>query len=231
MENFFVIVVAGGKGERFGGKTTKLLTPLAGKPVIWHTLRAAATSQAKGIILVANREYLAEFEKIAEESAREKLIAVAPGGTTRTDSVRKGIRALEEHCEGDPIVLVHDGARPLAPPQLFDRCAEAVREWGAAIAAVPVVDTLKIVHNGTIVETPPREKFFAAQTPQGFKLSILKKALETEKVFTDDAAAVENMGFEVKIVPGERFNIKITTPQDLALAEHILKIIDEREKL
>ncbi len=222
MTSFYVIVVAGGKGERFGGKTTKLLVPLAGRPIIAYSLEAAAKSGAERIVLVANRDFFPRFEEIARDVCGDKLFAVVPGGRTRTDSVREGLRVLEGVCPPEGVVLIHDGARPFAPPKLFDDCAEVAANYGAAVVAIPATDTLKVVENQFVRQTPPREKFYLAQTPQGFVFKIIRDALADDSLdFTDDAAAVELSGHRVRIVPGARTNIKITTPEDLALAECI----------
>ena len=221
---YYVIVVAGGKGTRFGAAVPKLLVPLAGEPIIAHTLRAVAKSNARGVILVANSDYLGRFRAIAQQTCGEKLIGVVPGGATRKDSVRAGMNALAEVCSSDDVVLVHDGARPFASPSLFARCSEMAYKHGAAVVAVPVVDTLKVIENGVVVETPPREKYWRAQTPQGFRFEILREALEAApSTVTDDASAVEKLGVTVHVVEGDFFNLKITTPQDLKFAECILK--------
>jgi len=216
---FYIIIVAGGKGARFGGDIPKLLIPLAGKPVAVHSLINAANSNAAGIVLVAPQDFFYEFEKVARDSCDDKLLAVIPGGRERTDSVRNGLKALGKYCTNDDIVLIHDGARPLAKPELFDRCAKSVSGYGAAIVAVPAVDTIKLVENGYVISTLSRERLLAAQTPQGFRYGMLLQALSTDNKFTDDAAAVEYMGKKVAIVQGDRTNIKITTQDDLKIAE------------
>jgi len=130
--------------------------------------------------------------------------------------------ALMGIAQDDDIILTHDSARPLVPSHLFDDCAHSAQEFGGAIVAVPVIDTVKLVENSFITQTPPREKLWAAQTPQGFSFANFLRITENTASFTDDAAAAEMCGLPVAIVPGVRSNIKITSAEDIAIAEVLL---------
>jgi 2-C-methyl-D-erythritol 4-phosphate cytidylyltransferase len=155
----------------------------------------------------------------------EKMVHFIQGGSTRQESVYRGLQGLPAAATH---VLIHDGARCLATPDLFDHCTAALQDCLGLIAAVPVKDTIKVVDaNALITATPDRSNLWAAQTPQGFDVAQLRQCHE-EGVrqnweVTDDAALFERCGLPVKIVPGEETNLKVTTPVDLAIAEFILK--------
>jgi 2-C-methyl-D-erythritol 4-phosphate cytidylyltransferase len=154
-----------------------------------------------------------------------KPVELIPGGETRQASVYNGLQALPDAAEQ---VLIHDGARCLATPDLLDACAEAIRHCHGLIAAIPVKDTIKVVgEDGIIQSTPDRRQLWAAQTPQGFDVHLLKQChaegIRQGWEVTDDAALFEMCGYKVQIVQGEETNLKVTTPQDLAIAEFILR--------
>ncbi len=220
-EAVWCVVVAGGLGRRFGAEKPKLLFELAGKPLFLWSLIRAAEAGVDGIVLVVPRGFEREFSSAASCVA-ERIVDVVVGGAERADSVRAGLSALEGVAAGEDIVAIHDGARPLAEAEVFARCIAAAREFGAAIAAVPVADTIKLVEGDEVVETPPRSKLWAAQTPQAFRFDIIKRAYGVPGNFTDDAAAVEAAGGKVRVVLGSRRNIKITTPEDLVIAEALI---------
>ena len=159
-----------------------------------------------------------------------KPVILVPGGSSRQESVYNGLQALPPTAEQ---VLIHDGARCLATPALFDRCAAALQTCSGLIAAIPVKDTIKIVNDhGMIEATPDRSRMWAAQTPQGFHVAPLNAAHDQGKAqnwaVTDDAALFEKVGLPVKIVPGEETNLKVTTPEDLQIAE---KVLSDREAI
>ena len=222
--DFYVLIVAAGAGLRFKSDKPKLLCNLLGKPIIEHTIGAAFRSSTKGIVLVAQSDYIGKFTQIAKSCAQNKLLRIVVGGKERTDSVRAGLAALAEFCKADEIALIQDGARPLTSPELFDKCATAAAQYGAAISALPVTDTIKYVENDVIKSTPSRKNLWAAQTPQAFRYNIIVKALSKDAHFTDDAAAVEALGYPVHIIMGETVNIKITTPEDITIAEAIMGV-------
>ena len=220
-----LLIPAAGSGKRMGADRNKLLLPLLGKPILQWTLESAIASDAIAWIGVMGQPHdYPEFQKIVNELNTTKPIRFIQGGTTRQASVFNGLKALPEECDR---VLIHDGARCLATPKLFDRCDEALQTMQGFIAAVPVKDTIKVVNAGAIVDTPNRDHLWAAQTPQGFQAELIKNAhltaFELGWEVTDDASLLEKVGLAVQIVMGEETNLKVTTPEDLAIAEFILK--------
>ena len=219
------VIVAAGEGRRMGGAAKPLLK-LAGREIILHTLeRFAASTVGKAIVVVSERER-ASFERLLAAAKLKRLEWVLQnGGARRQDSVARGLDALDRDCE---IVVVHDAVRPLVPPALIDRCVAAAEKDGAAVAGLPVADTIKIVGaDRRVISTPPRASLWEIQTPQAFRAALLREAhrrAEADKIeATDDAMLVERLGEKVVVVEGERRNIKITTPEDLLIAEALLK--------
>lgn len=220
-----LLIPAAGSGKRMGADRNKLLLPLLDKPILQWTLEAAIACQSiVWIGVIAQPHDYPEFQKIFNRLNTTKPIRLIQGGDTRQASVFNGLKALP--ANGDR-VLIHDGARCLATTELFDRCDESLKKMQGFIAAIPVKDTIKIVDGLTIVDTPNRDRLWAAQTPQGFQVDLLKNAhltaVELGWEVTDDAALFEKVGLAVQIVMGEETNLKVTTPQDLAIAEFILK--------
>jgi 2-C-methyl-D-erythritol 4-phosphate cytidylyltransferase len=219
------LVLAAGRGERFGHSLPKGFVPLAGRPLLFHSLAALAAVPEVGQLLpVLPAEGFERYRAaVAALPDGGRLLPAVRGGRARQDSVRAGLAALPP---GTELVLVHDAARPLVRPEAVRRAIAAAREAGAAILAAPVRDTLKRVVAGRVVETPPRAECWAAQTPQVFRVEILREALakaEAEGVTgTDCSQLVEALGVEVRVVEGDPDNLKITDPADLALAELLL---------
>jgi 2-C-methyl-D-erythritol 4-phosphate cytidylyltransferase len=210
------IIVAAGQGRRMGGMP-KVLLHLAGKPVIAYALDAIQeASSVTEIVLVGSATTLTEFEALRASAEWPKLARVVAGGERRQDSVAAGLAAIDPSAD---VVVVHDGARPFATSILFDECVEVARQFGAAIAAVPAVDTLKRVRDGTVEATIDRANLWAAQTPQAVRAEMLREAMQHGLDVTDEAMLMEAIGQTVRIVEGARFNLKITHPADLALAE------------
>jgi 2-C-methyl-D-erythritol 4-phosphate cytidylyltransferase len=209
-----------------GSSRNKLLLDLLGKPLISWTLLAAEASQTiQWIGIIGQPEDWEDFKAIVTSLNLTKSVQFIQGGSTRQESVYNGLQGLPSDAEH---VLIHDGARCLATPALFDRCAEALQTYAGLIAAIPVKDTIKVVDGtGLIQSTPDRSQLWAAQTPQGFSVPLLKKCHEEGRVngweVTDDAALFEQCGLSVQIVEGEETNLKVTTPVDLAIAEFILR--------
>ncbi|GAB4468265.1 MAG: 2-C-methyl-D-erythritol 4-phosphate cytidylyltransferase [Elainellaceae cyanobacterium] len=223
----YLLIPAAGSGKRMGATRNKLLLPLLGKPILaWTLLAAKAAPSIHWIGIVAQPEDWQEFRDIAAGLGMARTVRLIPGGKTRQESVYNGLQELPAVAER---VLIHDGARCLATPELFDRCSEALLNCAGLIAAIPVKDTIKVVAPGTeiIQTTPDRSQLWAAQTPQGFDVETLKRCHETGREMawevTDDAMLFEQCGLPVKIVPGEETNLKVTTPVDLAIAEFILR--------
>jgi len=209
-----------------GSDRNKLLLPLLGQPVIAWTLQAVAQSEAIEWIGIIGQPYdWPDFNQILDQLELGKPVQLIQGGATRQASVYCGLQELPPEAEG---VLIHDGARCLATPTLFDRCATALQDCLGLIAAIPVKDTIKVVEaDGLVARTPDRSQLWAAQTPQGFEVTALRQChqqgLQNGWEVTDDAALFEQSGLPVRLVPGEETNLKVTTPIDLTIAEFILK--------
>lgn len=209
-----------------GADRNKVLLELLGQPIIAWTLKAAA--QANTVVwigVICQRGDRPALEAIANALNLSKPVTFIDGGTTRQESVYNGLQALPPEATR---VLIHDGARCLANPDLFDRCAAALDTCPGLIAAVPVKDTIKVVDAEQRIEaTPDRQQLWAAQTPQGFDVALLKQGhqqgIDQGWSVTDDAALFEKCDLPVQVVPGEETNLKVTTPMDLAIAEFILK--------
>ncbi|MDK2888183.1 MAG: 2-C-methyl-D-erythritol 4-phosphate cytidylyltransferase [Thermoanaerobacter sp.] len=227
MDNVFAVVVAAGRSERMGQGVNKQFLPLSGLPVLARSLRIFEEAEpVRGYVVVAAEGDVERVDRLARrEWGCRKLRGVVPGGGRRQDSVRNGLEALPPETE---VVLVHDGARPLARVEDVLAVAREAARWGAATLAVPVKDTVKEAGSGGFVaRTLPREVLWLTQTPQGFRFSLLVEAhrrAAAEKISaTDDASLVEAMGHPVKLVPGSYRNIKITTPEDMVVAEALLE--------
>jgi 2-C-methyl-D-erythritol 4-phosphate cytidylyltransferase len=216
------IIVAAGKSERMGG-IDKMSAPLMGRPLIVWTLAAFQKCAAiDEIVIVAPLRAILRMESLAREWRLSKVQAVVAGGAERQQSVRAGIDA----AAGAAIVAVHDGARALVTPELIERGIELARESGAAICAIPARDTLKDVEGDPPVVrgTIDRSRTWLAQTPQVFERALLLAAHErAEAQATDDAALVEALGRDVRVYEGAPWNLKVTTPDDLIIAEALLR--------
>lgn len=221
-----LLIPAAGIGRRMGSNRNKLLLMVRKQPIISWTLKAAQASRhISWIGIISQPPDWQDLKAIVADLASSKPMELIQGGSTRQESVYNGLQALPESARH---VLIHDGARCLATASLLDSCAEALHHCSGLIAAVPVKDTIKIVDkNGIIQSTPDRSLLWAAQTPQGFDVKLLKQChaegIRQGWEVTDDAALFEKCGLDVRIVQGEETNLKVTTPQDLAIAEFILK--------
>ena len=233
----FVIIPAAGLGTRMaaasgparGAQPTKQFAEIGGAPIIIHTIRKFGTSpRVDGIYVALREQERARFQAhMVAEHLRVKVHVVL-GGESRQQSVANALNAL--HAESHDVVLVHDAVRPFVDHEIIDNVVQAVMKHGAAIAGVPAVDTIKQVErmaDGAIItSTIPRERVVQAQTPQGFRYELLKRAfddaLEVGFTGTDEASLLERTGQEVAVVMGSARNIKITTPADLELAEFFL---------
>ena len=224
----YLLIPAAGLGKRMGSDRNKLLLTLLGKSLLaWTLLAAEASQKIEWIGIMGQSQDFPAFEEILSDLNLTKPVHLIVGGDTRQASVFNGLKALPSEAKS---VLIHDGARCLATPELFDRCADAMQTCRGMIAAVPVKDTIKIVDRDRLIQdTPDRRYLWAAQTPQGFDVALLKECHQKGEALgwevTDDAALFEKCGIEVRIVPVEETNLKITTPQDLAIAEFILSYI------
>jgi 2-C-methyl-D-erythritol 4-phosphate cytidylyltransferase len=221
-----VVIVAAGKGTRMGTSDSKQYLPLRGKPILVHTLeRFQRMPQIEAIVLVTGSGDIERCTAYVEQYSLAKVVAVTAGGDERQHSVRIGLERLPEGLE---VVAVHDAVRPFVTEARIAECLHKAYEAGGAVLAVPVKDTIKVVDSsGRIESTPERKSLWAVQTPQAFRLDLLEQAhRQAERdgfVGTDDAMLVERLGHPVHVVEGDYTNIKITTPDDLLLAERLLQ--------
>lgn len=217
-----LVIVAAGESRRMAG-VDKIFTPLVGLPLIAHTVEIfEAHPMVRSLVLVLPPEKVEMGRSLAQERGWRKLAAVCAGGARRQDSVRLGLERLGP----TPWVAIHDGARPCAGTELLNRGMEAARETGAAVAAVPAKDTIKVVSPaGLVLKTPPRDGLWLVQTPQVFRYDLLMQAhgaAQQDQNVTDDSELVEAMGNQVKVFMGSYDNLKVTTSEDLAAAEQII---------
>lgn len=217
-----VVIPAAGSGRRIGAGVNKLLLPLAGEPLLAHTLRAVAAAEPDRIVLVTRPD---EREAMAAVAAAAGCpVSVADGGPTRQASVARGVQALPDQIE---LIAVHDGARPLLTADLLNASFAAAAEHGAAVVAVPVADTLKVVDDDLVTGSVDRARMWAMQTPQTFRAEWLREAIRYAAVTgfegTDEVSLIEHLGRPVRVVPGSPRNLKVTRPDDYALAEGWLR--------
>jgi len=220
------IIAAAGQGTRMGGNRAKQFLELAGTPIIIHTLRSFEQCESiQEIILILPTPDTAGFLAIAEKHRLQKLSKIVPGGTTRAESVLKGLLAVRSATA--EIIAVHDGVRPFVTADEIARTVKAAEVNQAAILTAQVTDTIKEVRNGIVAKTLPRTALRRALTPQCFRFELLRRAYEQVDVrdpeLTDESALVERLGVKVTIVEGSSRNIKITGPEDLALGEVLLR--------
>jgi 2-C-methyl-D-erythritol 4-phosphate cytidylyltransferase len=216
-EKVGAVIAAAGSSQRMGG-IDKMLALLGGEPVLARVIGVFQKCDSiDQIVVVLSDQNLKAGQQLVAERGYSKVTDVCLGGPRRQDSVINGLNRLLS-CQW---VVIHDGARPLVTVDLIERGLEVASQTGAAIAAVPVTDTIKLAGDDLLVQgTPPRRSLWAVQTPQVFRFDIIAEAYRQAKFeVTDDSTAVERLGHKVKIYPGAYDNIKITTPDDLALAE------------
>ena len=217
------VVVAAGSARRMEG-IDKVLAALGGYPVLVHTLRAFQQCPLISEVVVVTREdLLVEIADLCRDFALTKVTKVVKGGKERIHSVQAGLNEVREDAE---LIAIHDGARPLLPPDVLEEVLQRAAQTGAAAPAVPITDTVKRAEDGLAVETVDRATLFAVQTPQVFQADLIRaavhKALEDGEVLTDDCAAVERLGMKVSLTRGSRENLKLTTPFDLVVGEAVL---------
>lgn len=226
MANLGIVIPAAGQGKRMGAGYNKQFLALLGLPILAHTIRLFEESGFVSEIVIAGAaEDISVIEELVKEQKFRKVEAICKGGASRQDSVRAGVRALSPAIQR---IAVHDGARPLLTLEAFHKFLEETKEYPAAIMGIPVKDTIKQINEtGTILATLPRDYLCAVQTPQIFDRRILEevhnRAVSSGYYGTDDASLLEWIGYPVQIVKGMQENLKITTPEDLWLAERILE--------
>jgi 2-C-methyl-D-erythritol 4-phosphate cytidylyltransferase len=219
------IIAAGGKGSRFGAATSKQFALLGGRPLVEWSLAAFENEPLVERVILAypTDEPESRYSELIRARGFRKIL-LTQGGEARLDSVRNGFAALGGLADND-VVLIHDAARPLVSRDLIRNVLQLAAEHGAAVPVLALTETVKEVKDGAVVRTVPRENLAGAQTPQGFRYGVLREAYRkldargAERAhITDEALLVEWAGFAVTVVPGERRNLKITHPEDLALA-------------
>ena len=222
------IIVSAGKGQRFMEGKKKQFFLLADKPILAHTLdKFENCPLIDSILLVVGQEDMDYcLKEIIEKNRYRKISQIVPGGKRRQDSVKNGMDALSRDAN---IVVIHDGVRPFVTRGMIEDSIHSAQRFGAVVLAMPVKETIKIANaDGTVLKTLDRESLWQIQTPQTFQAHVIKeayqKATENGFVGTDDASLVERLGMKVHILPGSYTNIKITTPEDLILANLFLRM-------
>ena len=236
----YVIIVAGGRGLRMGGDIPKQFLPVGGVPVLMRTLQVFHDAdEDMGIILVLPEDQQEYWARLCDEYWFSVPHRLAVGGETRFHSVRNGLALVPDDADG--VVGVHDGVRPFVAPEVIHRCYDAAREHGAAVPVVPVVETVRqLLPEGGVASaddeargiipgdslTVDRNLYRLVQTPQAFRIALLKEAYRQpyQPGFTDDASVVEELGYHIPLVEGNRENIKLTTPSDIQYAEFLCRV-------
>lgn len=227
------IIPAAGSGRRMGAAVNKIWLPLAGESIIYRTLRLFETTSEIGLIVLAvNLDDFSRFERILADHSFSCPVLLAEGGNTRQRSVFNALEKAALWQGWRPgkhrLAVIHDAARALITRDLLDRSLKAGLEYRAAAVAVPVKDTIKQVdESGFVVATPERSRLWAVQTPQVFDFDLIRSCHDrlagADREFSDDCSLVERCGYRVKLIPGSYENLKLTTPEDLFLAEAILR--------
>ncbi|QWV93065.1 2-C-methyl-D-erythritol 4-phosphate cytidylyltransferase [Geomonas oryzisoli] len=228
MARTFALIPAAGMGKRMGAGSNKQYLMLDGMPILARTVQTFQEADCIDAIYLVSPEQEIPFcrSEVVERYGFTKVRGIIPGGSERQHSVYNGLRAIDG-IQADDVVLIHDGVRPFVSVRMLEDAVAAAREAGACVVAVPVKDTVKVVSEGIVAATPPRETLWLAQTPQGFRYSLIRAAHDEAAaegfLGTDDASLMEWQGQPVRVVLGDYRNIKITTPEDMILAEAFLK--------
>jgi 2-C-methyl-D-erythritol 4-phosphate cytidylyltransferase len=231
------LIPAAGMGKRMGATINKQYLQLKGLPIVARTIAVFETSPLiESIYLVIPEDEIPYCRKhVVEACGFKKISAIVPGGKERQNSVMNALKAMRERVSDDDVVLIHDGVRPMVTEKILRESIITARSHDGALVAVPVKDTIKSVHDGIVFDTPPRESLWQAQTPQTFRFGkILAAYLSAEAdgfTGTDDASLIERTGGKVHIIQGDYRNIKITTPEDLILAEAFLTAMEKERNL
>jgi 2-C-methyl-D-erythritol 4-phosphate cytidylyltransferase len=217
----YAVIVAGGSGQRMGTAVSKQFLELAGKPVLYWSIRAFQDALPDVHIILVLPPTQISMAQIVLQAFPDRIdLSIVAGGDTRYASVSNGLAEVPE----DAIVLVHDGARPLVSPELIKRCYQGALQQGSAIPVIPVADSIRQEDDNSS-RAISRERLRIVQTPQAFDAALLQEAFEQpyEAAFTDEATVVEKTGLKVHLVAGERSNLKITMPDDMIIAEALLR--------
>lgn len=221
----YVIIVAGGKGLRMGGEIPKQFLPIGGKPVLMRTVEAFYQTDAEtGIVLVLPKEQQDYWKELCRQYDFRISYTLADGGRTRFHSVQNGLQTVPEEGS-DVLIAVHDGVRPFVSSQVIQASFDEAARQGAVVPVLDMVDSVRQLSADGSSMAVDRSRLKLVQTPQTFRADVLKNAYSQDftELFTDDASVVEASGVSVALVPGNRENIKITTPFDLKIAEALLK--------
>lgn len=217
----YAVIVAGGKGVRMGSAMPKQFLPIAGHPILYHTIKAfqEAFDDIK-IILVLPQDQLSYAQMVLQSFEERIDLTIVAGGETRYHSVQNGLKATSESS----VIFVHDGVRPLVSKELIQRCYDDAIAYGSAIPALPATDSIRMTDSERS-HPVDRDQLRIIQTPQTFRSDILLPAFEQEykSAFTDEATVVEAYGGHVVLTQGEKSNLKVTTPEDMIIAEALLK--------
>lgn len=220
------LILSGGTGSRFGADCPKQFLPLKGIPVLLRTIAAFDQNEnIQKIAVVAAADEMEKTKELVKTAGFNTLICFAAGGETRQQSCKNGLNMLS--ADKDDIILIHDAARPLVTQKIIDENIAAASIYGAAVTAMPSADTAFLSDGEGMTAPLNRKEVYLAQTPQSFKFSIIFDAIQGDLQVTDDAALVFKLGYEIKIVKGDRTNIKITEPPDMTAAESFLNSLEE----
>lgn len=220
----YALIVAGGKGARFGSHTPKQFLELKGKPVLLHTLEGFYRyNQNIQVVLVLPAQDIALWEDLARRNNFRRSVVIQEGGSTRFQSVRNGLQRID----GEGYVAIHDGVRPLVSSGIISKSFELARKVRAAVAAVPLKESLRVIDDtGGSTQAVDRSRYRMIQTPQTFEIALIRKAYEIDEdpALTDDASVAERAGYPVFLFEGDYRNIKITNPEDLAIAATLMDL-------
>lgn len=221
------IIVAAGIGVRMKSDTPKQYFLLNGRPILYYTIKNFIKAKlVSEIVLIISKEFMdSELLRVCIPPETSKPIKVVKGGKKRQDSVYNGLKSIEECYD---IVVVHDGVRPFISPEKIDETIEMCNKYDGVVIATPAVDTMKEVNNSLIIKTLNRTNIWQVQTPQTFRREVLERAFEKANknnfIGTDEASLVEHLGARIVVLRGDRRNIKITTPEDILIAEVLIKV-------
>ncbi|WMJ73218.1 2-C-methyl-D-erythritol 4-phosphate cytidylyltransferase [Cytophagaceae bacterium ABcell3] len=220
--NRYAIIVAGGSGTRMNSSVPKQFLKVAGKPILMHTIeKFIETDPQTTIVLVLPLQEIATWKSLVKKHQFKHQVQIAEGGRSRFASVKNGLKVIEEE---EALVAIHDGVRPCISPETIERSYEHAAIYGSAITSVPLKDSIRLIKEKNSNEAVDRSMYRLIQTPQTFKLSLIRDSYQTTELphFTDDASVAEHASNRIHLIEGSYLNLKITTPDDLVIAECLL---------